>query len=80
MVSIFFSLQYNYFIACLGNPALLSVVPTQQLTQDHGERVSRTCELCGEKLDNARAHMGLHILRKLRGVEEDLTKPVIPIF
>ncbi|KAJ7866993.1 hypothetical protein B0H14DRAFT_2161749, partial [Mycena olivaceomarginata] len=24
----------------------------------------------------ARAHMGLHILHKLRGVEEDLTKPV----
>ncbi|KAJ7755778.1 hypothetical protein B0H14DRAFT_2282859, partial [Mycena olivaceomarginata] len=33
------------------------------------------CELCGEKADNQRAHMGMHILRKLRGVEGKLIKP-----
>ncbi|KAJ7502218.1 hypothetical protein B0H11DRAFT_1989903, partial [Mycena galericulata] len=59
-----------------GNPALLSVVPSQQLTQAHGERLNRVCELCGEKAENQRAHMGMHILRKLRGVVEKLIKPV----
>ncbi|KAJ7457020.1 hypothetical protein FB451DRAFT_1142947 [Mycena latifolia] len=59
-----------------GNPALLSLVPSQQLTQEHGERLNRLCELCGEKAENQRAHMGSHILRKLRGVEEKLIKPV----
>ncbi|KAJ7872497.1 hypothetical protein B0H14DRAFT_2721869 [Mycena olivaceomarginata] len=59
-----------------GNPALLSTIPTQQLIQEHGERVNHVCELCGEKADNQRAHMGMHILRKLRGVEEKLIKPV----
>ncbi|KAJ7748853.1 hypothetical protein B0H14DRAFT_3603894, partial [Mycena olivaceomarginata] len=57
-----------------GNPALLSTIPTQQLIQEHGERVNRVCELCGEKADNQRAHMGMHILRKLRGIKEKLIK------
>ncbi|KAJ6555118.1 hypothetical protein DFH09DRAFT_858341, partial [Mycena vulgaris] len=34
------------------------------------------CELCGEKAENQRAHMGIHILHKLRGVQDTLRKPV----
>ncbi|KAJ7810623.1 hypothetical protein B0H13DRAFT_1927255 [Mycena leptocephala] len=60
-----------------GNPALLSVVPSQLLTQEHGERLNRVCERCGQKADNMRAHMGTHILCKLRGVQEELLKPVV---
>ncbi|KAJ7089455.1 hypothetical protein C8R44DRAFT_892410 [Mycena epipterygia] len=58
-----------------GNPALLSLIPSQQLTHEHGERMNRVCELCGEKAENQRAHMGAHILCKVRGVEEELKKP-----
>ncbi|KAF8215121.1 hypothetical protein K438DRAFT_1926718 [Mycena galopus ATCC 62051] len=59
-----------------GTPALLSQIPTQQLTREHGEKMNRVCECCGERCDNARAHMGAHILCKMRGVPEDLKKPV----
>ncbi|KAJ7817541.1 hypothetical protein B0H14DRAFT_3741875 [Mycena olivaceomarginata] len=63
-----------------GNPALLSAIPTQQLIHEHGEHVNRVCELCGEKAENQRAHMGMHVLRKLRGIEEKLVKPASSIF
>ncbi|KAJ6584060.1 hypothetical protein DFH09DRAFT_1028949 [Mycena vulgaris] len=59
-----------------GNAALLSSIPTQQLTHEHGERLNRVCELCGEKAENQRAYMGIHILHKLRGVQDTLRKPV----
>ncbi|KAF8176875.1 hypothetical protein K438DRAFT_1978916 [Mycena galopus ATCC 62051] len=39
-----------------GTPALLSQMPTQQLTCEHGEKMNRVCECCGERCDNARAH------------------------
>ncbi|KAJ6582641.1 hypothetical protein DFH09DRAFT_1076515 [Mycena vulgaris] len=35
-----------------GNAALLSSIPTQQLTHEHVERLNRVCELCGEKAEN----------------------------
>jgi hypothetical protein len=67
----------NFLIHFLtGNPALLSQIPTQQLTQEHGEKMNRVWELCGNRCENQRAHMGLHILCKMRGVEENLKKPV----
>ncbi|KAJ7861954.1 hypothetical protein B0H13DRAFT_1900306 [Mycena leptocephala] len=61
-----------------GNAALLSLIPTQLLTQEHGERLNRVYERCGERAENMRAHMGMHILRKLRGrgVEEKLIKSI----
>ncbi|KAJ7046130.1 hypothetical protein C8F04DRAFT_1206173 [Mycena alexandri] len=57
-----------------GNPALMSLIPTQQLTQEHGEKMNRVCECCGERCENQRAHMGAHILCKMRGVQEQLKK------
>ncbi|KAJ7805417.1 hypothetical protein B0H14DRAFT_3771691 [Mycena olivaceomarginata] len=59
-----------------GNSALLSDIPTQQLTHEHGEKLNRVCECCGQRCDNPRAHMGVHILCKMRGVEQTLKKPV----
>ncbi|KAJ6617149.1 hypothetical protein B0H10DRAFT_1948533 [Mycena sp. CBHHK59/15] len=59
-----------------GKPALLSHIPTQQLVQDYTERENRKCKLCGQKCQNQRVHIGMHILRKLRGIQEELTKPV----
>ncbi|KAJ6559452.1 hypothetical protein DFH09DRAFT_1364826 [Mycena vulgaris] len=59
-----------------GTPALVSRMPSDQLAEDQIERANRTCERCDSKVDNQRAHMGAHILRKLRGVEEAVKTPV----
>ncbi|KAJ6517748.1 hypothetical protein DFH09DRAFT_1332133 [Mycena vulgaris] len=59
-----------------GTPALVSRMPSDQLAEDQIERANRTCERCDSKVDNQRAHMGAHILRKLRGVEEAVKTPI----
>ncbi|KAJ7443372.1 hypothetical protein FB451DRAFT_1149702 [Mycena latifolia] len=59
-----------------GNPALLCHTSSQQLAQERAERSERCCELCGKKAENPRAHMGMHILRKLRHIPEELAKQV----
>ncbi|KAJ6627406.1 hypothetical protein B0H10DRAFT_1779660 [Mycena sp. CBHHK59/15] len=38
--------------------------------------MNRVCECCGQRCENQRAHMGAHILCKMRRVQEELKKPV----
>ncbi|KAJ7934278.1 hypothetical protein B0H13DRAFT_1700536 [Mycena leptocephala] len=61
-----------------GKPALLCAEGTQQLVQQHDDKVQRICHLCGERPGNWRAHISTHILRSIRGVQEDLRAPIGP--
>ncbi|KAH9944798.1 hypothetical protein B0H21DRAFT_892357 [Amylocystis lapponica] len=59
-----------------GSYGLVCEPGTHQLAVEHGERVKRSCHFCGQVPDNWRAHMGAHILRSMRGVQENLTEPI----
>ncbi|KAJ7442126.1 hypothetical protein FB451DRAFT_1105911 [Mycena latifolia] len=60
----------------LGNYALVCHQGTQQLVQQHDNKVQRLCHFCGENVGNWRAHISTHILRSIRGVDEALRVPV----
>ncbi|KAK7007144.1 hypothetical protein R3P38DRAFT_3403891 [Favolaschia claudopus] len=62
-----------------GNPALVCNEGTQQLVQQHDSKVQRACHLCGHRPKGPnewRAHISTHVLRSIRGVAENLHKPV----
>ncbi|KAG2355805.1 hypothetical protein BDR07DRAFT_1492726 [Suillus spraguei] len=52
-------------------PAILSVEASNQLCASEGKTIS-ICPLCETKVSNMRYHMGLHILRALNNVSEDI--------
>ncbi|KAJ7058989.1 hypothetical protein C8F01DRAFT_1255404 [Mycena amicta] len=57
-----------------GKPALLCQLATDQLTRRNEDK-NRACYFCNaEKVANWRAHIGTHILRFLRGVDERLSR------
>ncbi|KAF7355837.1 hypothetical protein MVEN_00912000 [Mycena venus] len=58
-----------------GKPALICQEGTQQLIQQHDNKVQRICHLCDERPGNWRAHISTHILRCIRGVKEALRMP-----
>ncbi|KAF7376995.1 hypothetical protein MSAN_00117400 [Mycena sanguinolenta] len=59
-----------------GKPALICQEGTQQLIQQHDNKVQRICHLCGERPGNWRAHISTHILRAIRGLKETLRMPI----
>jgi hypothetical protein len=59
-------------ILYIGKPALVCAEGTQQLIQQHDDKVQRTCHLCGERPGNWRTHISTHILRSIRGLKEVL--------
>ncbi|KAJ7838286.1 hypothetical protein B0H14DRAFT_2588687 [Mycena olivaceomarginata] len=62
-----------------GKPALVCAEGTQQLIQQHDDKVQCTCHLCGEHPGNWRAHISTHILRSIRGLKEVLCAVIRPI-
>jgi hypothetical protein len=46
------------------------------LIQEHDNKVERACHLCSNRGVNWRAHIGTHILRFIRRVNETLRAPV----
>ncbi|KAJ7138759.1 hypothetical protein C8R43DRAFT_1131921 [Mycena crocata] len=59
-----------------GKPALVCQDGTQQLIQQHDNKVQRVCHLCGERPGNWRAHISTHILRCIRRVTQVLCVPI----
>ncbi|KAJ7911780.1 hypothetical protein B0H13DRAFT_2479992 [Mycena leptocephala] len=62
-----------------GKPALVCHAGTQLLIQEHDNKVERASHFCGDRGVNWRAHIGTHILRFIRGVNETLRAPIGPI-
>ncbi|KAJ7915199.1 hypothetical protein B0H13DRAFT_2456801 [Mycena leptocephala] len=60
-----------------GKPALVCHAGTQLLIQEHDNKVERACHFCGDRGVNWRAHIGTHILRFIRGVNETLRTPLV---
>ncbi|KAG6380411.1 hypothetical protein JVT61DRAFT_8534 [Boletus reticuloceps] len=63
-----------------GTPALLCVEVTQALSDANVFNTEVICALCLKSTGDLQSHMGGHILRAIRGVEEELLMPVSHLF
>ncbi|KAI0054409.1 hypothetical protein BV25DRAFT_1949134 [Artomyces pyxidatus] len=52
------------------NPGMLFVRCRCRLLADNGKAATQPCHFCGRVPENWRAHIGMHILRAIRGVSE----------
>ncbi|KAI6008633.1 hypothetical protein PISMIDRAFT_690710 [Pisolithus microcarpus 441] len=63
-----------------GSTPLVCEAATLQLSSSKGLAITVVCPRCNESTDDPRSHVGGHILRSIRGVEEVVVSPVDHLF